>query len=113
MSFRTTRAEIAAQLSTVTGVQGYEKRPNVITPGDAWALLNSADRGPGLAFGATWRIIVILGGDEVTAIDQTDVLLPELAEALDPVAYVDTVIPVAFATSGGDLYALEITARSD
>ena len=113
MSFETTRAELAAQLTTVDGVTGYAKRPKIIKPGDAWPLFGSANRGPGLAFEATWRIIVVLGNDEAAAIDKAEALLPELAEAIEPVAYVDGAQPFAVPTQGGDLFALEITARSE
>lgn len=113
MTFDTSRQQIAEALSTIDGVQGFAKRPKVLNTGDAYPLLGSAERGPGLAFMATWRIIVILGKDEASAIDKTETLLPELGAALDPVAFVVTVTPFAVPTSGGDLFALEITARSD
>jgi hypothetical protein len=113
MSFETTRAELAAQLSTVEGVTGYAKRPSVLMPGDAYPLLGSANRGPGLAFEATWRVIVILSPDEGIALEKAETLLDALAEAIDPVAYVDAVTPFAVPTQGGELFALEITARSE
>lgn len=113
MSFDTSRADIAAALNAIEGVNGFEKRPKVLNPGDAYPLLETAERGPGLAFMAIWRILLILGRDEPSATDQTEALLPELAAALDPVAFVTAVTPVAIPTQGGDLFALEITARSD
>lgn len=113
MTFATTRAELAAQLSTVDGVTGYAKRPKIIKPGDGWPLLGSIGDRSGSAWQATWRVIVILGNEEAAAIDKAEVLLPELLEALDPVAYVDGAAPFAVPTQGGDLFALEITARSE
>ena len=113
MSFESTRAELAAQLSTVEGVKGYAKRPKIIKPGDAWPLFGSFGNRSGGAFQVTWRVIVILGNDEAAAIDKAEALLPELAEALDSVAYVDGGEPFAVPTQGGELFALEITARSE
>lgn len=113
MTFATTRAELAAQLSTVEGVTGYAKRPKITKPGDAWPLLGSFGNRSGGAFEVTWRVIVILGNDESSAIDKAEALLPELAEAIDPVAYVDGGTPFAVPTQGGELFALEITARSE
>jgi hypothetical protein len=113
MSFAVTRAELADQLSEVDGVQGYAKRPKVIKPGDAWPLLGSVGNRSGSAFQATWRIFVVLGNDESSAIDKAEALLPELCAAIDPVAYVDGAVPFAIPTQGGELFALEITARSE
>lgn len=113
MSFAVTRADLTAQLSTVEGVTGYAKRPKVIKPGDAWPLLGSVGNRSALAFQATWRVIVALGNDEATAIDKAEALLPELVEAIDPVAYVDGAVPFAVPTQAGELFALEITARSE
>ena len=113
MSFEATREELAAQLSTVEGVKGYAKRPTILTPGDAWPLLGSIGDRSGAAFQVTWRVIVILGKDEAAAIDKAEALLPELFEAIDPVAYVDGGQPFAVPTQGGELFALEITARSE
>jgi hypothetical protein len=113
MTFTATRLALKDALTTVPGVTGYEHRPNVLKTGDAFALLESADRGPGQAFSATWRVVVILGGDEYPAQEKLDLLLPSLVEAIDPVAYVDQATPAIFQTSGGDLFAVHITARSE
>ncbi|HEY9522837.1 MAG TPA: hypothetical protein VIR33_06335 [Thermopolyspora sp.] len=113
MSFGTTRAELAAQLSTVAGVTGYAKRPTILKPGDAYPLLGGIGDRSGSAFQVTWRVIVILGKDEAAAIDKAEALLPELFEAIDPVAYVDGATPFAVPTQGGELFALEITTRSE
>lgn len=113
MTFDTSREDIAAALSTVDGVKGYPTRPDVLFPGDAYPLFGSAERGPGLAFLATWRIILVLGNDEALAMTRTEELVTDVAAALDPVAFVETFVPFAISTQGGDLFALEITARSD
>jgi hypothetical protein len=113
MTFATTRAELAAQLSTVEGVTGYDKRPTILRPGDAYPLLGSVGDRSGMAFQVTWRVIVVLGNDEAAAIDKTEALLPELFEAIEPVAYVDGAQPFAVPTQGGELICLEITARSE
>lgn len=113
MSFTSTRGDLATALSTVEGITGYPKRPKTLSTGVGWALLDNAERGPGAAFAATWRVLVVLGGDEMVAYDKADELLPPLVDAIDPVAFVDSARPIAIQTSSGELFALEITARSE
>jgi len=112
-AFGTTRAEIATALTGVSGVTGYAERPAAVKPGDAWPTLALAKRGPGLTVAVSWNITVLLAADEATATARTDALLLDLCAALDPVAYVDTVTPVAVATTAGDLLGLQITTRSE
>jgi hypothetical protein len=109
----TTRANIAAALSLVAGVTGYAKKPKVTKAGDAWPLINELTRGPGASFQTTWRIAVTIGADEGTAIDQFDTLVPEVTQALQAVAYVDSARPITVPTEAGDLYGVEIIARSE
>lgn len=109
----TTRAEFAAALSTVAGVTGYQYRPAAMRPGDAWPTLAVLERADGLAFEATWSVWVILPSDEKAASEQTDALVGPLVAALEPVAFVDRITPSLVKTSGGDLFALEITVRSE
>ena len=114
MSFTDTRVELATALSTVTGLTGYEFKPAILHAGDAWALLGTADRGPGKAWSATWRVQVCGGGDERAAMQLHDDVLPELVDKLDPIAYVDQVTPIAFPTEGGPiLYGLELSCTSE
>lgn len=109
----TMRADLAAALDTVPGIQGSEYRPAAIKTGDAWPLLSQLERGEGLAFTGTWRVLVVLSSDERTASDQTDTLVPALVDALEPVAFVDSITPVQIQTSGGELFALQIILRSE
>jgi hypothetical protein len=111
--FAETRDSIAAALSTADGVTGYPTRPAVLKAGAAWPLLASVDHGPGAAFAATWRVLLVLGADERTAVDQIDALLPAAVEALSPVLYVDTAVPVNLDTSEGAVLALQLTGRSE
>jgi hypothetical protein len=109
----TTRQTIADALSTVSGVHGYAKRPKAVKAGDAWPLVDQLTRGPGQAFETTWRIAVLIGPDEVTAIDQFDTLIPAIADALVHVAYVDLARPISIQTEAGDLFGCEVQARSE
>lgn len=109
----TTRAAIAAALSTVAGVKGYAKAPTAFRTGDAWPNLTRLDRGPGDVWEAQWRVFVVLPGSDRDAVDQIDALLPSLVAALDPVIFVDAAEPVTIPTDAGDLPALQITARSE
>lgn len=100
-------------MSTVAGVTGFEKRPSTIKAGAAWPLLDRLDRGPGDAFAGEWRVLLALGGDEGTAIDKLDQLLPLVVEALEPDAYVASAAPVVITTSAGDMFGAEIRVRSE
>lgn len=113
MSVTDTRQRLATALSTVTGVNGYVFRPSTIKAGAAWPLLDSLERGPGEYFSGNWRVIVALGGDEKQAQKQLDNLLPLIVAALEPAAYVAQAIPAVIPTSGGDLYAVELSVRSE
>lgn len=109
----TTRQSIADALSTVAGVTGYAKRPKTTKAGDAWPLVDQLTRGPGLAFQTTWRIAVALASDVGTATDQFDTIVPAVTQALTQVAYVDLARPLSIPTEAGDLYGVEIIARSE
>lgn len=109
----TTRQSIADALSTVDGITGYAKKPKVVKTGDAWAQLNQLTRGPGASFETQWRIAVVVGADVGTATDKFDSLIPEVTQALQAVAYVDSARPIAVPTQAGDLYGAEILARSE
>lgn len=113
MTFTDTRADLALQLSTVPGVNGHVRKPKVPTIGDAWPLLESANRGPGDAFQGTWRVLVFLGGDEFAATTFLDDTLPLLVAALDPVAFVDSARPALTAIQGTDAYVVELIVRSE
>lgn len=109
----TTRATIAAALTTVSGIKGYAWRPRAIKAGDAWPLLGEISRGPGRAWQVDWKVFVVLGNDEKAAADKADALIPDLCAALDSTAFVDSATPVTITTDAGDLYALELKARSE
>lgn len=109
----TNRATIAAALSTVDGITGYAKRPEVLGEGVGWALVQRLDRGPGQAFMTTWRVIVLLSGDESTAYDQLDGFAVAVPPALQEVLYVDSITPYAMQTDAGDLFGFQLIARSE
>lgn len=109
----TTRQTIADALSTVDGLTGYAKRPDVLGEGVGWPLIQSLNRGPGQAFQTTWRVIVLLSGDESTAYDQLDQFVDVLPAALQELLYVDSITPTAYSTEAGDLYGFAIIARSE
>ncbi|MFC6156150.1 hypothetical protein [Kribbella jiaozuonensis] len=110
MSFLATRQALADAASTVPGVKGYTTKPNTVSPGDAWPLIGSIERGPAYAFQVTWRVLVILSGNEDTAIEQLDELTDPLFAAINPVAFVDR---ADLTKTDGDLFAISITCRSE
>lgn len=107
------RQDVAAALSTVDGVAGYAHRPTMVRPGDAWPLLKSLDRDAGMTFIRTWRVLVLLPGDEAAGIDWVDQHAEALAVALDPVGFVDQMVPGLLELAGNQTFALEITMRSE
>lgn len=113
MSLVGDRQAIADALSTAPGVKGYAYRPTSTKPGDGWPLLSSLDRAAGLAFTVTWRVLIILPGDEVAASEWIDAHHEQLVDALEPVGFVDTVAPVKLESGAGDQYALQMTMRGE
>jgi hypothetical protein len=111
----TTRADIAAALSALDGVQGHVYRPATPRPGDAWPLTNGfarPDDSP--MFLLTWRILVVLPQDERAASKWLDANWWMLVDGLDPVVFVAAIDPVELAVApGGTMYALQITGRSE
>lgn len=109
----TTRQTIAAALSTIEGITGYAKRPEVLTEGVGWPLVQLLTRGPGQAFQTTWRVVVLLSGDEDTAYDQFDTFAVIAPAALQELLYVDSITPTAYSTEAGDIFGFELIARSE
>lgn len=105
------RLELA--LGSVPGVHGYRARPSVLSIGDAWPLIGPSVRGPGDSFEVTWRVLVYLGGDADAATAWMDDHLPQLVEAIDPVAYVDGFEPSTVPIDGNDAFVIELTTRSE
>lgn len=113
MSLVGDRTATAAALRTVDGVTGYESKPKILRPGDAWPLLGPLDRAGGMSFTATWRVFLILPQDEVKASEWLDSHVDPLVDALLPVGFVDQILPVAVSTEAGELLAIQITMRSE
>ncbi|MER5703479.1 hypothetical protein ABT023_16260 [Micromonospora sp. NPDC002296] len=113
MSLAGARNDIEAALSTAPGVKGYAYRPITPRPGDGWPLLSALDRADGLAFTATWRVLVLLPQDERAASDWIDAHHEELVDALLPVGFVDRLEPVVLTAGPADQYALQITMRGE
>lgn len=113
MSLVGDREAIAAALSAVAGVKGYAKRPKATKAGDGWPLLGPMERGPGLSFTATWRVLVQLPADEVAASEWIDSHHEDLVDALEPVGFVDRIEPVVFDTEAGEQLGLQLTIRSE
>lgn len=115
MSVTDARVNLAAALSTVTGVTGYEFRPSTIKAGAAWPLLTELDRGPGVAFAGNWRVVLVLGGDEKNAQKKIDDLLPKVTAAIESqgAGFVSQARPALLQTSAGEMFAAEIITRSE
>lgn len=109
----TTRQTIADALTTIDGITGYAKRPEVLGEGVAWPLVQQLDRGPGQAFQTTWKVFVLLTGDEWTAYDQLDELAVSVPAALQEVLYVDQITPYAITSDAGEFFGFQLIARSE
>lgn len=109
----TTRQTLAAAVSTVDGLQGYDERPTSPQAGDSWPLVAEINRGPGDTFEWTWRIAIVLGGDVGTATDMFDTVVPAVVQALKAEIYVDSARPLTIPTEAGSLYGVEIIGRSE
>jgi hypothetical protein len=108
-----TRAAIAAALSTVSGVRGSAYQPKTVRTGQAWPEFVGATRGPGDAWEATWRVMVVLSADPTKASQQIDTLSPLLVDALDPLIFTDAIDVGTLTTSGGETTVIQITGRGE
>jgi hypothetical protein len=113
MSLQGDRAELANAISVVEGVTGSEKRPRSIKPGCAWPLLQGLERGSATAFESTWRVVVVLPGNEEKASDWFDEHHEAIAEALEEFGYVERIEPGLVATDAADLEAMILTVRRE
>ena len=114
MSNADTRAEIAAAVSTVTGLNGFVQRPVSPNAGDAWPLWRGGERSDGSVFVNTWAVLLVLPSSETTADEWADLYGVQLADALESVMFVDAIAPATIsAGSAGELLALMITGRSE
>lgn len=113
MSTAGDRQELAAVLSEIDGVKGFNYRPNVFTTGNAWPLLEVLDSPEAGAFQATWRVIVILPTDEVRASEWFDEHHEPISDALGDFGYVERIEPGLVATEAGDLQAMFLLVRRE
>lgn len=109
MSNADTRAAIAAALSTVTDVTGYERRPRSFKSGDAWPLWRGAERGDASMYVNTWQVIVVLPVTEEKADEWADSHGYAIADALP--LFVDSMVPSLLPAEGDGIPALLITGR--
>lgn len=114
MSLVGDRADIAAALSTATGVTGYVYRPTAPKTGDAWPLLSSLESaGTATTFLTNWRVIVYLPQDERSASEWIDTHHENLVDALLPVGFVDRIEPANIGTEQAPVSGLLITMRGE
>lgn len=111
MSIAGDRQALADALSTVDGVTGSKYRPTVLIPGAGWPLLGGIDRSQD--YEVTWRVVVVLPGDERKASEWFDAHHEEVADALEDFGYVERIEPGIVATDAGDLEAMFVTVRKE
>jgi hypothetical protein len=116
MSLLTKHAALAAALSTVDGVTGYQRMPSAPKVGDAWVLMGRGDRGDNAAdaFTVAWRArLCVPTNDEVAALELFSGLWEPLYYALGAAgAQVDAFVPVVIPTKAGDIWAYELVCRT-
>ncbi|GAB3817464.1 hypothetical protein [Kribbella italica] len=113
MALSATRTAIAAALSAVDGVTGYVARPTVWGSGDAVVFLDRLEKVEGVITQATWRIVLLLSGDEGVAIDQLDTLFDPIIEATRSEIFIDSASPELIPSEGGPMTAIVFLARSE
>jgi hypothetical protein len=103
------RAATAAALSTVEGVNGFERRPATARAGSAWSTFGGGARAAGTAFMTTWNVFVVVPQDEDAAVEWFDARWEALFFALEDVGYVASVVPVLLPVpNAGELKAYQI-----
>lgn len=113
MSLQGQREAIAAALDTVDDVKGHPYRPRTLPPGTAWPLIGQLERGPAHDFEATWRIVVVLPGDEIMASKWFDAHHEDVADALADFGHVARIEPGLVQTDAGDLEAMFVTVERE
>lgn len=113
MSLTGDRAAIAAALTTVTGVKGYQYRPATPRPGDAWPRLVQLDLLDGLVWSAEWTVIVFLPQDERAASVWIDDHFLAIVAALRVPGFATKAEAAQLQTDGGDQFVLAVTMRSE
>lgn len=113
MSIVDDRAEIAAALSTVDGVKGYEYPPRNAKPGDGWALLPTWELNGGLVWQAEWSVVVLLPADDRKASEWVDEHFDAIVTALRVPGFPTNAQMSVMETEAGDRSVLEITMRSE
>lgn len=105
----TTRSDLAAALSTVDGITGYEWSPAANKSGDAWPQLASLDRGDIPGFEQSWLVHVrVPGSNGREAAEWAEANAETLVAALLPVAYTRGVIMPDSSGTGPYLMTLDI-----
>lgn len=104
------RTAIAEAIGTVQPIRGYRVRPAVPRPGDAWPQWRGSERGDGFFVNA-WAVLIVLPPDEETADEWADLYGDALADALQPVFFVDSFAPSVMKLDNEDALALLITGR--
>lgn len=118
MTIAETKAELAAAVNTVAGLDCYTERPTLLNPGTAfvrwagWARDETSN-----AFTARYSVIVVLPQENEAAADAEAYRLADLlGDALQPVLFVDEFVPSLLAAQGsarGGLFTLTITGRTE
>ncbi len=112
MSIVETRTEITEALATVDGLYATETQPGTMGAGSAWPTLTGIARDETTnQFVGSWRIIIATGGDPISALLYMDEHLQDVVDAVQPVAYVESIAPVDLSQlTAGDMYGIEIRA---
>lgn len=114
----TTRASLAAAVNTIGSIEGlkikgHAKKPSVQGPGDSWAIIGGYIPGRARTVAVQWRLIVLLGQDEERAERVFSELFWPVADAVRPLAVVDSAAAFINPTEAGDVFAAEFILRSE
>lgn len=116
MTIADTKEALAAALGEVDGITAYAVRPTVLTPGDAFIRWRGWARADGQVFQATYAVVIVLPpGDEAAADAWAYEHADLIADALQPVMYVEAIEPSLLPAEGSarGMYTLTVTGRSE
>jgi hypothetical protein len=85
------RDDMAAALSTVDGVTCYPIRPRAPKQGDAWLKRGTSQHVAPGAWETAWQVVLLAPTDEAAQDNFIEDLRHDVADALAPYAFVDTI----------------------
>jgi hypothetical protein len=113
MTTSETRLALKDAITGIAGCKGYLYRPTAPNAGDAWPMWRGFEVDDDGLPVHTWVLVVAVPADEQAASTFADAHMDEIAAALAPVMFVSACEPASIPSSGGDMYGLQFTGRTE